>query len=78
MMKKKLSFKEQKELEGLPGRIELIEAKLAKLHEAMADPSFFRRPPEAIASDQKQLEQLESELAGAFATWEELEARSAG
>jgi ABC transport system ATP-binding/permease protein len=38
---RKLSFKERKELESLPGRIELLENAVQELHAAMADPSFY-------------------------------------
>ena len=40
---RKLSYKEKQELEALPGRIEELEAASRDLHEAMADPSFYRR-----------------------------------
>ncbi len=72
----RLSFKEQKELKALPGRIETLEAKIAELHEAMADPDYYRRDGAAIASDRQQLEQLEQDLTAAFEQWEALEARA--
>lgn len=72
----RLSFKEQKDLKSLPGRIEAMEAKIAEIHEMMTDPDFYRRDSEVIAADQQRLEQLETELAAAYAQWEELEARA--
>ena len=68
-----MSFKERKELEGLPARIELLESNLQDLHEAMADPSFYRKDRDEIAGAKKRLEDLERELATAFERWHELE-----
>ena len=41
--RKKLSFKEKREMDALPGRIETIEAEIRDLHVTMADPSFYKR-----------------------------------
>lgn len=70
---RRLSYKEQKELEGLPGRIETLEAELGRLHEAMADPAFYRQAPPAIVEANGRLKALEGELAEAYRRWEELE-----
>lgn len=74
---KKLNYKEQKELENLPDRIEVLESQIAQMHEAMADADFYRREPNLIAQDQSALESLTSELATAYERWEELESRTA-
>ncbi|MEO5347336.1 MAG: ATP-binding cassette domain-containing protein [Magnetococcus sp. YQC-9] len=68
-----LSYKERRELEGLPARIEALEAEQVQLHETMAGPTYFRLPPEALARDQARLTALESELSAAYARWEVLE-----
>ena len=39
---RRLTFKERKELEELPGLIEALEKEQAVLHERMADPAFYR------------------------------------
>ena len=39
---KKLSFKERQELESLPLRIEKLETEIQQLHEAMAEPAFYK------------------------------------
>jgi len=72
--KKKLSFKDQRELESLPKQIEKLEAEVAVFHEVMADPSFFQRAGELIAMDQKKLSVAEKKLAEVYSRWEELEA----
>jgi ATP-binding cassette subfamily F protein uup len=74
--KKKLSFREQRELESLPGRIEELEARQREVHEAMSGPGFYRKSPAEIARLNAELEQVQHELAEALARWEELETRS--
>ena len=71
---KKRSFKEQRELESLPGLIETLEAEVATLHAAMATPEYFRQPGDVLAGDQARLRDLEARLAVAFERWEQLEA----
>ncbi len=72
--KKKRSFKEQRELESLPGLIETLETELAALHTAMATPDYYRQPGDLLARDQTRLRDLESRLTAAFTRWEALEA----
>jgi ATP-binding cassette subfamily F protein uup len=72
--KKKLSYKEQKELDGLPAQIEELEGKIAEMHTLMADPGFYQQAGPVIAAEQGRLNQLETDLATAYARWEELEA----
>jgi ATP-binding cassette subfamily F protein uup len=72
--KVKLTWNQQRELEGLPARIEGLEAEIAALHETMADPAYYRGPADRIAADRKSLAGKESDLAAAYARWEELEA----
>ncbi len=71
---RKLSFKEQRELESLPDRIAALEAELTVLHEKLADPDFYRNAGADVAQFTAQLHVVESELEGAYARWEELEA----
>jgi ATP-binding cassette subfamily F protein uup len=70
---RKLSYKERQELQALPGRIEALEAALQELHEAMADPMFYRRDGGEIARTRARLEELEQDLAAAYERWEMLE-----
>jgi ABC transport system ATP-binding/permease protein len=71
---RKLSFKEQKELEELPKRLEELEAEQQMLHATMADPAFYRESGNKVASTTVRLENVERELAAAFKRWGELEA----
>ena len=70
--KRKLSYKETRELEALPARIEELEAEQAALGEAMADPSFYRKPPSEIAVANERVQSLADEIHAAYARWEEL------
>lgn len=73
----KLSFKEQQELDKLPGSIETFEASIEALTQTMADPEFYQGPKDKIASTQQEMSKLNEELKAAYARWEELEARGA-
>ena len=74
---RKLSFKEQRELEILPKRIEEIEIRQKELHALMADPSFYQKPREEVSAATEELEQLEEELLKKFERWESLESQTA-
>ena len=69
----KLSYKEQRELETLPGRIEALEAEQAGLHAALSDETFHRGQREKVAAAAARLEALAKELEACYARWQELE-----
>ncbi len=71
--KRRLSYKEQRELDGLPSAIEQLEAEAAAIHQQMADAAFYQQPREQIASKQSELREIEGKLAAAYSRWEELE-----
>ena len=72
---RKLTYKENKELEELPLRIENLEKEQENLSAAMADPNFYKdNTGEAIATTTERLAALEGELSTAYQRWEELEA----
>ncbi len=70
--KRRLTFKESKELEALPARIESMEAELETLHAQLADPAFYQTPQNVIPV-KKRLAELEAEHTTAYERWEELE-----
>ena len=70
---KKLGFKERRELEELPKKIEALEAELGRFHEEMASPGFYQRDGAEIARSKARLEAVEADLAAAFERWEALE-----
>lgn len=71
--KRKLSYKEQRELEQLPTRIETLEGDIAALTESMNDPAFFARDGAAVTADTQKLAVLQAELDAAYARWSELD-----
>jgi ATP-binding cassette subfamily F protein uup len=74
---RKLSFKEARELEALPARIEALEAEHAQLVEKMSDPEFYKGDAAQMVAANARLQEIEAEQAAAFARWEELEAVAA-
>ena len=70
---RKLSFKEERELEGLPERIGALEREQEELHRTLSDPEFYRSAGAEVAKLNGRLAELERELAEAYRRWEELE-----
>jgi ATP-binding cassette subfamily F protein uup len=72
--KRKLSYKETRELEALPARIEALEREQQQLEVSIGQSAFYQQDKTAIAQTMARVEQLRKELDGAYARWEELEA----
>jgi len=73
---RKLSYKEQRELEALPAKIEALEAEQAQVHRMMAGAEFYRQPSDKIAATMERLQALTNELEACYARWESLELRA--
>ncbi|HEU0153789.1 MAG TPA: ABC transporter ATP-binding protein, partial [Arenimonas sp.] len=71
--KRKLSYKEQRELDELPGRIEALDAEVAALTARIQDPAFYRQPADAVTAANARLAALQGELEQAYARWQSLE-----
>jgi len=82
---RKRSFKEERELEALraelaelPGKIELLEAKIATAQERLAEPDLYKQGGSAAVSNARAaLAALEADHDIVFARWEAAEARVA-
>ena len=74
---RKLSYKDQRELEQLPGLIEKLEAELSQLQHAVAKPDFYKQPPAEQAQSLKCLADVDAELSAAYARWDSLETEHA-
>ena len=72
---RKLSYRDQRELDALPARIEALEGERDALLAGMSEPAFYQREGSAIRAVQTQLEQLEQALETAYALWASLESR---
>ena len=72
---RKLGYREQRELEALPGRIEALEAELAEVQRQLDDPGIYAElGSEGLARLGERMQQLEAELEAAYDRWAELEA----
>jgi ATP-binding cassette subfamily F protein uup len=70
---RRLSFKEERELEALPGQIAALEEEQAALHARLADPDFYKSAGAGIVLVNERMANLEKELTGAYSRWDELE-----
>jgi ABC transport system ATP-binding/permease protein len=71
----KLSFKEQKELEGLPAMIDALEREQAELGARLADPSLYRERGDQVRSLQARSAEIERQLDEMLSRWELLESK---
>jgi ATP-binding cassette subfamily F protein uup len=66
---RKLTYKEQKELEALPGRIEELEAEQADIHTQLGDPKLYQESGNQVAELKARLEAIAAELTAGYARW---------
>ena len=71
---KKMSYKEQQELEQLPQKIEVLENEISELLSLMQDSAFYQQGKDQTSKTTNRLDQAQKELELAFARWELLEA----
>ena len=71
----KLSYKDQRELDGLPAHIAALEQQCETLQERIAEPDFYGRPHDETRAVLDRLESLSQELETAIERWGELEQR---
>jgi ATP-binding cassette subfamily F protein uup len=72
----KLSWKEQRELEALPGRIAELEAEQGELTRSLEDPTLYQRDARAAQQASERLAAIDDELLVLLERWEALEART--
>jgi len=75
---RKPSYKEQRELEELPARIEALEAEQQQLQAAVASADFYKRSAADIHEALARLEDLETLLLDAYSRWDALDSRAQG
>ena len=73
---RKLTYKEQRDLEALPGRIEALETEQAELHARMGDGAFYRQSRDDIAATMERLEIVKRDLEESYKRWQALELKS--
>ena len=70
--RKKLSYKDQRELELLPEKIEELETAIATLSEESSSAEFYKQGGDVVAQTMEKLAALQSELDGCMERWLEL------
>jgi ABC transport system ATP-binding/permease protein len=70
---RKLSYKEQRELEALPEKIEALEMEQSELHRLMGDGDFYRQSGDKITAALERLGAIKNELEVCYGRWETLE-----
>jgi ATP-binding cassette subfamily F protein uup len=71
----KLSYKERRELDALPGRIEALEAEQKALGERLASPELYAREPESAGALHARFAEIDADLMAALERWESLASR---
>ena len=74
---RKLSYRENRELEGMEEAIAAAEAEVARLESCFGDPEFFAKYGARSAELQRELDDARAETARLYDRWEELEAKRA-
>ena len=69
----KLSYKDQRELDRLPQKIEMLETRVQQITEEMSKPDFFQQDKSVIVKTQQQLETAQTDLDLCYTRWEQLE-----
>jgi ATP-binding cassette subfamily F protein uup len=68
-----LSYKEQRELEAMPEKIQNLEAEQLELQAQIADPALFKTDPARATTALQRLQRLTAELEAAYTRWDALE-----
>ena len=71
--RRRLSYKESRELEALPKEIAALEAEQAALGARMHAPEYYKQPPDVLRDDQKRNAEIEELLLKKLERWEMLE-----
>jgi ABC transport system ATP-binding/permease protein len=71
--KSRLGYKEQRELESLPGEIESLETEQSALLARMSAAAYHESSAEVMRADSARAGQIEQDMARKFARWEQLE-----
>lgn len=75
--RRKLSYKEQRELDGMEEAIAAAEEKVSEIETCFSDPDFFAKYGSRAAELQRQLDDAKAECARLYERWDELESKRA-
>ena len=70
---RKLSFKEQHELDGMEAAILAVEARVTELETTLNDPNFYSTRAKEAASLATELDAAKAEVTRLYARWAELD-----
>jgi ATP-binding cassette subfamily F protein uup len=70
---KKLSYKDQRELDELPKKIEVLEVELGEIQQRLSDPVLYQKEPAKVAELSARMSAVQAELAQHYQRWEALE-----
>ncbi|MGD8579796.1 MAG: ATP-binding cassette domain-containing protein [Lysobacterales bacterium] len=71
--RRKLSYRDQRELESLPGKIEELEQEIARLAAVISQPDFYQGDFAVTQETNRQLAEAQAELETMYQRWSELE-----
>ncbi len=71
--KRKLSYKDQRELEAIPQKIQALEREQADVQARLADPDTYQQAGNDVTAMNRRLEEIEMELLALLERWEALE-----
>ena len=69
----KLAYKDQRELDLLPGQIEKLETDIGEISQQMSKPDFFKGAREQVQKTEERLSELQNQLSHCYERWEILE-----
>ncbi len=75
---KKLSYKEQRDLEALPARIAELEAEQKTISERLADPELYKQQPDEVQRLNQRFAEIDTLLLESLEKWEAIEAKANG
>jgi ATP-binding cassette subfamily F protein uup len=73
----KLAYRETRELDELPGKIEALEQEQADIRGWLCSPDIYRNSPDKVRALEQRLTSLDEELMSHLTRWEELEEKRA-
>jgi ATP-binding cassette subfamily F protein uup len=72
---KRMSYMEQRDFDGLPARIEALEAEQSQVQATVAAPDFYKESADVITKALARLDELQVTLLAAYARWDDLDSR---
>jgi len=75
---RKLSYKDQREFDSLPAKLEALEQEKVELEAAMSKPDFYSQPNAQVQSNLTRITELTNEIEKAYERWSKLDAMVSG